>query len=192
MILEWVKTLGPILISWPIVGLIAILVFRKPLLALADRFTGEDVQRVKFGGVELERVKVKVDQVEERQALQASEIKAIQIGLKGILTKHEIGPLTGLNGPEEVPIRWEPDLYWYLHRLDGLGFIQPNKEYGLYDIKKEHQHEEDKRYEERPPFDLKKYVYITDEGKKYLNTLNDILRKAEEQIREGSRTGAGL
>src|SRR5260370_9273249 len=64
MILEWVKTLGPILISWPVTGLIAILVFRKPMLALADRFTGEDLQRVKFWGVELERVKAAVDHAE--------------------------------------------------------------------------------------------------------------------------------
>lgn len=64
MILEWVKTLGPILISWPVMGLIAILIFRKPLLALADRFTGEDIQRVKLGIIELERVKVAVDQAE--------------------------------------------------------------------------------------------------------------------------------
>ena len=144
---------------------------------MADRFSGEDVRRIKIGGVELERV---IDQVKERQALQESEIKAIQIALKGILTKHETGPLTGLNGPGEVLIRYEPDLYWYLHRLDGLGFIQPNKGYGLYDIEKEHKHDENLPYEQRPLFDLKKYVYITDEGKKYLNTLNDILRKAEE------------
>ncbi|HEV8714411.1 MAG TPA: hypothetical protein VGX03_16490 [Candidatus Binatia bacterium] len=109
----------------------------------------------------------KLVQVETRQALQESEIKAIQIALKGILTKHETGPLTGLNGLEKVLIRYEPDLYWYLHRLDGLGFIQPNKGYGLYDIVKEHRDDERFPYEQRPPFDLKKYVYITDEGKKY-------------------------
>ena len=53
MILEWVKTLGPILISWPVVGLIAIVVFRKPLLKLPDQF--KDIQRVKVGSVEFER-----------------------------------------------------------------------------------------------------------------------------------------
>ena len=110
MILEWVKTLGPILISWPVVGLIAILIFRKPLLALADRFTGEDVQRVKVGSLELERVIVAVDQVEKRQALQQSDIEAIRVALRGILTKHEFGPLKGLDGTGGVPIRKEPNL----------------------------------------------------------------------------------
>jgi hypothetical protein len=131
--------------------------------------------------------------VEKRQALQESEINALVFAVKGILTKHETGLLTGLNGPGEVLIRYEPDLYWYLHRLDGLGFIQPNKDNvdGLYGIVKEHRDDERSPYPERHPFNLKKYVYITNEGKKYLNTLNDILRKAEEQMREGSRTGAG-
>jgi len=62
MILEWVKALGPILISWPVVGLIAILVFRKPLLKLVERFTNEDIQRVKFGSIELERMKAAIGQ----------------------------------------------------------------------------------------------------------------------------------
>jgi hypothetical protein len=173
MILEWVNTLGPVLISWPIVCLIAILIFRKSLLALADR-----IQRFKLAGVEFESIKVAVDQVEKRQSIQESEIKAIQIALKGILTKHETGPLTQLSGPEKVLIRYEPDLYRYLHRLDGLGFIQPKNGHGLYDIEKDHKDDERLPYEQRPPFDLKEYVYITDEGKKYLNILNDILKKS--------------
>jgi hypothetical protein len=111
--------------------------------------------------------------VEKRQALQESEIKALEFAVKGILTKHEVDPLRRLNEPyKEVPIRWEPELYGYLHRLDGLDFIQPNKglKYGLYDIEEDHRHEKELSYQERPDFDLRKYVYITDEGKKYLNT----------------------
>jgi hypothetical protein len=186
MILEWINTLGPILISWPVVGLVAILVFRKPLLELVERFTGEDVQRVKFGSVELERFQVAVDTVEKRQDLQESEIKAIQIALKGILTKHEIRLLEGLKGPTEFMIRYEPDLYRYLHRLDGLNFIQPNPGYGLITI--EEQHKDDEKLSvpphERPSFDLKEFVYITEEGKVYLGILSDILKKVKEQTRE--------
>jgi hypothetical protein len=187
MIIEWVKTLGPILVSWPILGLIAILVFRKPLLALADRFTGEDVQRLKVGSIEFERVKVAVDQVEKRQAIQESEIKAIQIALQGVLTKHEIGLLEGLNTPAKFMfmIRYEPDLYRYLHRLDGLNFIQPNPGYGLTTI--EERHKDDEKLpvppHQRPPFNLKEFVYITDDGKRYLNILSYILDKVAEQTR---------
>jgi hypothetical protein len=98
---------------------------------------------------------------------QGSEIKEIQIALKGVVTKHELGPLKGLMDAA-FQIRYEPDLYGYLHRLDGLNFIQPNPGCGLYDIVKEHEEDLKKHYSERPPFDLKKYVYITDDGKTYL------------------------
>jgi hypothetical protein len=132
----------------------------KPLLALADRFTGEDVQRVKFGGVELERVIVAVDKVDKRQELQESEIKAIQIALRGILTKHEFGPLKALDGAGKVEIKKEPHLDTYLHRLDGLNFIQPKSGYGLVNIE---------NIENDKMFDLKEYLYITDEGRAYLD-----------------------
>jgi hypothetical protein len=37
--LEWVKAIGAILISWPMVGFVCLLLFRKPLLFVLDRFT---------------------------------------------------------------------------------------------------------------------------------------------------------
>ena len=190
MVLEWVKTLGPILISWPVVGLIAILIFRRPLLALAARFTGDDVQRIRVGSVELERVRVAVDQVQRQQALQASEIRAIHIALKGVLTSHEIGLLERLEGAGPVLIRWEPELYRYVHRLDGLNFIQPNPGYGLFTIEARHRDDEKLPVppHERPLFDLKEFVYITDDGKWYLSTLRTILENVEQDAR-GSGAG---
>lgn len=86
-------------------------------------------------------------------------------------------PLEGLTRDEFV-IRYEPALYGYLHRLDGLNFIQPMPGLGLIDIEK--QHKADERLpvppHERPAFDLKKFVYITDEGRNYLSILQQ--RKA--------------
>jgi len=74
-------------------------------------------------------------------------------------------------------LRYEPDLYPYLHRLDGLHFIQPNRGYGLFNIVEDHKHELDSPPDKRSFFDLKKYVYITDEGRSYLKALNDLLKK---------------
>ena len=105
---------------------------------------------------------------------QRHEINATKIALKAILDKHELWPLQGLNGPKPVMIPFEPNLYKYLHRLDGLNFIQPNKGFGLWDIVQEHKDDEKLPYNERPEFDLKKYVYITDDGKRYLKTLSDL------------------
>jgi hypothetical protein len=183
MTLEWVRTLGSILISWPMVAAVALLVLRGRILSLVDWFTSNNVERLKIGALELER---RVEGVVERQELQAAEISAIQVALKGVLTKHEIGLLAGLNSPPRLMLHYEPDLYRYLHRLDGLNFIQPTPGHGLYMI--EEQHRDDEKLpvppEQRPPFDLKEYVYITTEGQRYLGILNTILSAAEESLAE--------
>lgn len=118
----------------------------------------------------MQEVRITVDQVEKKQNLQQSEIKAIQIAIKGILTKHERGHLEGLKRNEYM-IPYEPDLYQYLHKLDGLNFIQPKPGFGLIDIINRHRSDEHLSPDQRPPFNLKDYVYITDEGENYLNLL---------------------
>jgi hypothetical protein len=89
-----------------------------------------------------------------------SDIEAIRVALRGILTKHEFGPLKGLEGPGKVHIKQEPNLVKYLHRLDGLNFIQPNPGHGLYQIE---------QIPNDTMFDLKDYLHITDEGRAYLD-----------------------
>ena len=171
MTLEWIKTIA--LIAWPLVILVAIVLFRKPLLASFKDLSWQDVKRAKVGsgGIEIERA----EKIEKRQDRQEQEINAIKIALKGILTKHESGPLKGLNEAAFM-MRWEPDLYRYLHRLDGLDFIQPNKWVGggLYTIEKDHKNEDSTPYDQRPQWDLRQYVYITENGKNYLKTLKDL------------------
>ena len=63
----------------------------------------------------------------------------IKIALKAILDKHEFGHLQGLNGPKPYMIPYENELDDYLHRLDGLNFIQPwESTPGLHGITLEH------------------------------------------------------
>lgn len=54
-ILEWIKTIGALLFSWPVVGFIALLVFRKPLINLVEQFTKGDLRRARVGPIEIER-----------------------------------------------------------------------------------------------------------------------------------------
>jgi hypothetical protein len=126
----------------------------------------------------IQQVRIAVDQVEKRQIIQEAEIKAIEIAIKGILTKHERGLLEGLRR-DRCMIRYEPDLYRYLHRLDALNFIQPKHERGLMKIEDEHRADEQLpvRPDQRPEFDLKEYVYITDEGRTYLANYLTIVEK---------------
>lgn len=54
-IMEWVKTIGSLVCSWPAMILLALVIFRKPLRKLIDQLTGTDVKRAKIGPVEIER-----------------------------------------------------------------------------------------------------------------------------------------
>lgn len=53
--LEWTKAIGALVCSWPVVLLVALVVFRKPLGKLIDQLTGTDVKRAKVGPFEIER-----------------------------------------------------------------------------------------------------------------------------------------
>ncbi len=52
--LEWIKVLGPILISWPLVALLAVVIFRKPLLVLFERFATAAGSRAGIGPLKIE------------------------------------------------------------------------------------------------------------------------------------------
>ena len=52
--LEWVTVLGPILISWPVVALVLLLVFRKPLLSLMHRFIESPGSKAEFGPLRIQ------------------------------------------------------------------------------------------------------------------------------------------
>jgi hypothetical protein len=52
--LEWFKVVGPVVISWPLVALVVMLVFRRPLLALLNRFIEAPGSKAELGPVKIE------------------------------------------------------------------------------------------------------------------------------------------
>jgi hypothetical protein len=52
--LEWTKTIGSFLLSWPVIILMIALIFRKPLLRLLERFTSSDEGRAEIGPIKIE------------------------------------------------------------------------------------------------------------------------------------------
>lgn len=54
-IFEWIKLIGTLALSWLVVGLVAILLLRKPLLQILEQFTSSGVCKVKVGPLEIER-----------------------------------------------------------------------------------------------------------------------------------------
>ena len=54
-ILEWVKVVGSLICSWPVVALFALFVFRKSILEFIKQFIAPNVIKAKVGPVEIER-----------------------------------------------------------------------------------------------------------------------------------------
>lgn len=54
VILEWIKVLGPILLSWPMVALLVVILFKSPLLTLMDRFTETGGSKAEIGPIKIE------------------------------------------------------------------------------------------------------------------------------------------
>jgi hypothetical protein len=52
--LAWTKTIGSLLLSWPVITLIVALIFRKPLLRLLERFTSSDEGTAEIGPIKIE------------------------------------------------------------------------------------------------------------------------------------------
>ena len=54
-ILEWIKAIGSLVLSWPVVIFVIALLFRKRLLSLFDRFIGSDEgSKIEVASVKIE------------------------------------------------------------------------------------------------------------------------------------------
>ena len=52
-VLEWIRVVGPIVVSWPAIGLIAVLLFRKPLLGVIERFSQSQEGEAELGPLKI-------------------------------------------------------------------------------------------------------------------------------------------
>lgn len=122
---------------------------------------------------ELQKLKNEVKQ-------QESDIRAIRVALKGIVTKFEIDYLRRLAKTESWDVRYDPDTYYRLKRLDDMGFVLPTVIDGdrrLIRIQ-ERFGDESIPVEERKWFNMKDYVEITQDGKKYLELYDTVTKDA--------------
>jgi len=54
-VLEWIKAIGSLVLSWPVVILVIALIFRKRLLSAFDRFIGSDEgSKIEVASVKIE------------------------------------------------------------------------------------------------------------------------------------------
>lgn len=145
-ILDWISVLGPILLSWPLVIVIVLLFFYRPLFNLLEKFSSNNIQKAKIGPFEIE---------ESEQAY----VESLKMLLTTLVTDNELNHLKQLNTDQEsVPYDNAASLKAELERLSHLGFINPKTDLNQLPSEGELDH----------------HVELTEKGKKYL-TLRDNL-----------------
>jgi len=100
-ILEWIKVTGPIVFSWPVVGLLAVLIFRKPTLKIFEQLTQNSIRRARFGPVEIEQELTRV--AEQGQQAVSKLNRLVELGAESRLVELEItaSMFGGLLPPEQ-------------------------------------------------------------------------------------------
>jgi hypothetical protein len=124
-----------------------------------------DVQEL---GDESEKLKNEVKQ-------QASDLQAIRVALRGIVTKWEIDYLRKLTGAGKWDCQWDQDTFSRLKRLDEMGFVLPTMIDGTRSFERFRQlFQTEEPVDERRWFDMKIYWEITEDGEKYVKLYDTI------------------
>lgn len=115
------------------------------------------IKKFKGFGIEVER---DVKQLKK-------DVRALQISLKGLVTKFEFDKLVGLNKDEPFMVHYSNRMYDELRRLITMEYVETTGG-SIHDLSKLREERDGKPAEEKFKFDLKQYVRIRDEGKEYL------------------------
>ncbi len=138
-LLEWIKALGSILVSWPVVGLVAIIIFRKSLLKISNQLATPGITRAKFGPVEIEKLNnlsEKIDDQKIEQEKQKSEIETLRFLISNFVTEAELGHLKALSIHEPFFYEKAPYFEIELRRLRSLGLIDNFSNKGIRSMPK--------------------------------------------------------
>lgn len=146
-IFDWVSVLGPVLLSWPLVIIVALLFFYRPLFDLLEKFSSNNIQKAKIGPFEIE---------EAEQAYG----EALKLLLTSLVSEQELNRLKQLNAEDDsVPYENTTDLIMELKRLAVLNFIAAKTH--LDQLPREG--------------DLKHHIELTSKGKQYLRLRDNLL-----------------
>ena len=98
-----------------------------------------------------------------------SDLQAIRVALRGIVTKWEIDYLKRLAKTQSWDCQWDQDTFNRLKRLDEMGFVLPTEIDGKRSFERFRElFQTEKPVGERLWFDMKSYWEITEDGKNYV------------------------
>jgi isocitrate/isopropylmalate dehydrogenase len=149
---------GGAALLWPLITIVILYLYLPAIKAIIKSLKSRKFS-VKVFGQELTMDQA-FGEVESR-------VRALQMLIKGSITDYEYDKLKGLASDSQFPVRFHWDMYHELRRLDALRYIQPRQGYGIESIKE--------RNGSGDEFDLKQYIYITNEGREYLKLREELL-----------------
>lgn len=107
-----------------------------------------------------------INNIKSRQDTIETRVRTLQLVIKGLVSEFEYEKLRGLAADSPFMVKFHNDMYDELKRLDAIKYVQPRPGYGLVSIRE--------RDGIGDTFDLKQYVYITDEGREYLKLRDEL------------------
>lgn len=105
---------------------------------------------------------------EEELSRQQAQIRSLQVSLQGIVTQYELDKLIGLDADAAFLCYYSDDLHAELKRLRAMGLVRHHEGTGLGDIRRDYK-------DRNAQFDLKRFFYITDQGREYLKLRHQLL-----------------
>ena len=105
----------------------------------------------------------------------------MRTAVRGIVTQHEHNKLVELNKEGEFKCKYSDDMFNELKRLRALNLIRHHEGTGLSQMARDNQHK-------KVEFDLKRYFFITEEGRKYLKIRAEA-EKEDSQYDQGPANG---
>jgi len=108
---------------------------------------------------------------------QQSEIRSLQVALQGILTIYEFEKLVGLSRPDPFLCYYSDDLHNEIKRLRAMNLVRNHEGVGLTAMRNDYK-------DRNQQFDLKRFFYITEQGREYLNLRNDLMQDAARNDEE--------
>jgi hypothetical protein len=114
------------------------------------------------------RTSQEIRRLANRQEATESQLRTIQIVIKGLVTEFEYQKLRGLARDGLFAVRFHNSMMAELNRLDAIRYVRPKAGFGIESVR-----ERDGKDKE---FDLKQYVEITPEGLDYLTLRDELLQ----------------
>lgn len=117
-----IKDVLEILVSWPLVIIVSLIIFRRSVVKLIDRFIHSDISKAKLGPLEIE-----LGRLADTQEKQEAEITTLQFLVSNFVTRDEFRHLQALDSENPFPFHKDASTPYFekeLRRLRAFNLIE--------------------------------------------------------------------